>query len=111
MRTNGKIHGEKKKRICNEFDIEATFKTMNIQNPRLKIFLFKLQKSFLDNDLDSCDEIIRNREKELKGNRAKLTNPDYEPTDMDLRIFRRFDYRLSNAAAIINDIYQGEKQC
>ena len=100
-----------KNRICNEFDIEATFKTMNIQNPRLKIFLFKLQKSFLDNDLDSCDEIIRNREKELKGNRAKLTNSDYELTEMDSRIFRRFDYRLSNAAAIINDIYQGEKQC
>ena len=101
----------KKNKICKEFDVEVTFKTMNIQNPRLKIFLLKLKKSFLDDDLDSCDDIIRMRERELKGKRSKLTNPDYQLTEMDTRIFKRFDYRLANAAAIINDIYQGEKRC
>lgn len=100
-----------KTRICNNFDAETTFAAMNVQNPRLKIFLLKLQKAFLEDDLKSCDEIISKRERELKGNRAKLNNPDYEFTEMDARIFMRFDYRLGNAATIIHDIYAGEERC
>lgn len=102
---------EHKDKICSEFDVENTFTTMEIQNPRLKVFLLKLQKAFIDNDLEASDEIIRKREKELKGSRAKLSNPDYELTELDTRIFRRFDYRLGNAAKIIADIYAGEEQC
>ena len=103
-----KVWAEKNK-ICNDFDIESTFKTMDIQNPRLKMFLYKLQNAFRDTDLNSSDEIIKKREKELKGNRAKLNNPDYKADEYP--IFMRFDYRLRNAARIIKDIYDGATQC
>ena len=94
------------KRICNNFDIEELFKTMNIKNPKLKIFLIKLKDAFLKNDIEQADTLIRKREFSLKTNRAKLSKPDYK--DLEAGIFSKFDYRLSNAWTIIRDIRNGE---
>lgn len=94
------------KRICNNFDVEDLFKTMNIKNPKLKIFLIKLKEAFLKNDIEQADTLIRKREFSLKKNRAKLSKPDYK--DLEAGIFSKFDYRLSNAWTIIRDIRNGE---
>jgi len=94
------------KRICNNFDVEDLFKTMNIKNPKLKIFLIKLKEAFLKNDIEQADTLIRKREFSLKTNRAKLSKPDYK--DLSAGIFSKFDYRLSNAWTIIRDIRNGE---
>lgn len=94
------------KRICNNFDIDELFKTMNIKNPKLKIFLFKLKDSFLKDDIEQADLLIRKRELSLKTNRAKLSKPDYK--DLEAGIYSKFDYRLSNAWTVIRDIKNGE---
>ena len=94
------------KRICNNFDVEDLFKTMNIKNPKLKIFLIKLKEAFLKNDIEQADTLIRKREFSLKTNRAKLSKPDYK--DLEAGIFSKFDYRLSNAWTIIRDVRNGE---
>ena len=52
------------------------------------------------------DLLIRKRELSLKTNRAKLSKPDYK--DLEAGIYSKFDYRLSNAWAIIRDIKNGE---
>ena len=94
------------KKISNSFDIDDLFKTMNIKNPKLRIFLFKLKEAFLKDDIEQADFLIRKREFALKTNRAKLSKPDYK--DLEAGTYSKFDYRLSNAWAIIRDIRNGE---
>lgn len=94
-------------KICKVFDIENLFKTMNIFNPKLKVFLIKTKQAFLNNDIDEVDLLIRKRELNLKTSRAKLSKPDFK--DLKAGIYAKFDYRLSNAWRIINDIRNGEK--
>lgn len=94
------------KRICNSFDIDDLFKTMNIKNPKLRVFLFKLKEAFLKDDIEQADFLIRKRELALKTNRAKLSKPDYK--DLEAGTYSKFDYRLSNAWTIIRDIRNGE---
>ena len=79
---------------------------MNIKNPKLQIFLFKLKEAFLNDDIEQADFLIRRREFTLKTNRAKLSKPDYK--DLEAGTYSKFDYRLSNAWTIIRDIRNGE---
>lgn len=94
--------------ICKAFDIDSLFKTMNIINPKLKVFLTKIKQTFLNNDIEKVDLLIRKRELNLKTFRAKLSKPDFK--DMEAGIYAKFDYRLSNAWRIIDDIRNGEKK-
>lgn len=95
-------YSSKVKEICNNLDIDDLFGTMKIQNPKLKCFMTKLKKAFLENDIDGADEIIKEREFRLKTNRAKLSMPDYSAEKYPL--FSKFDYRFSNAKRLISDI-------
>lgn len=89
-------------------DIGAVFNELELHNPGTYLFLSKLQEAFKALDIDAADELIKKRERQLKGiNRAKL-NRTMEFDHSKWIGGGELDYRLSNARRIINDIYSGE---
>lgn len=77
-------------------------------NPRAKSFLSGIQTAFMASDIDMADELIRKRERSLKGAaRAKLSRT--KEFDHSKWVGGgMLDYRFSNARRIVNDIYAGE---
>ena len=54
-------------------DLSAVFNKLELHNPGTYLFLSKLQEAFKALDIDAADELIKKRERQLKGiNRAKL---------------------------------------
>ena len=89
-------------------DLSAVFNKLELHNPGTYLFLSKLQKAFKALDIDAADELIKKRERQLKGiNRAKL-NRTKEFDHSKWVGGGELDYRFSNARRIINDIYSGE---
>lgn len=89
-------------------DLSAVFNKLELHNPGTYLFLSKLQEAFKALDIDAADEIIKKRERQLKGiNRAKL-NRTKEFDHSKWVGGGELDYRFSNARRIINDIYSGE---
>ena len=89
-------------------DIGAVFNELELHNPGTYLFLSKLQEAFKALDIDAADELIKKRERQLKGiNRAKL-NRTKEFDHSKWVGGGELDYRFSNARRIINDIYSGE---
>lgn len=89
-------------------DLSAVFHELEIHNPGTYMFLSKLQEAFKALDIDAADELIKKRERQLKGiNRAKL-NRTKEFDHSKWVGGGELDYRFSNARRIINDIYSGE---
>lgn len=77
-------------------------------NPHLESFC----RSFLDtvnrNDLNAMDDLIVNRELQVKGPRAKLRKPGEYQYDPDRPIhFYTLDFRFNRANVIIQDILSG----
>jgi hypothetical protein len=69
-------------------------------------FLKQFQQS-LDN-ADELDNLIINREKELKGAaRAKLTNKELYPYNDNSVNLARLVYRLPNVQRLVRDIFEG----
>lgn len=89
-------------------DLDAVFKELELINPKTKMFLGSIQNAFMVSDIDLADELIRNRERHLKGgNRAKLSRT--KEFDHSKWVGGgELDYRFSNARRIVNDIYAGE---
>lgn len=89
-------------------DLKAVFEKLNLYNPGTFLFLGKLQEAFISKDISEVDDLIRRRERNLKGpGRAKLNRTK----EFDHSIWvggGELDYRFSNARRIINDIYHGE---
>lgn len=55
-------------------DLDAVFAELQLINPRAKSFLCGIQTAFMASDIDMADELIRKRERSLKGAaRAKLS--------------------------------------
>ena len=55
-------------------DLDAVFGELELINPRAKSFLCGIQAAFMASDIDMADELIRKRERSLKGTgRAKLS--------------------------------------
>ena len=55
-------------------DLDAVFGELQLINPRAKSFLSGIQTAFMASDIDMADELIRKRERSLKGAaRAKLS--------------------------------------
>ena len=75
---------------------------------RAKSFLCGIQAAFITLDIDMADELIRKRERSLKGAaRAKLSRT--KEFDHSKWVGGgMLDYRFSNARRIVNDIYAGE---
>lgn len=89
-------------------DLSAVFNELELHNPGTYLFLSKLQKAFKTLDIEAADELIKKRERQLKGiNRAKL-NRTKEFDHSKWVGGGELDYRFSNARRIINDIYFGE---
>ena len=89
-------------------DLSAVFNELELHNPGTYLFLSKLQEAFKALDIDAADELIKKRERQLKGiNRAKL-NRKKEFDHSKWVGGGELDYRFSNARRIINDIYSGE---
>ena len=89
-------------------DMDAVFGELELINPRAKSFLCGIQAAFMASDIDMADELIRKRERSLKGTgRAKLSRT--KEFDHSKWVGgRELDYRFSNARRILNDIYAGE---
>lgn len=89
-------------------DLSAVFHELELHNPGTYLFLSKLQEAFKALDIEAADELIKNRERRIKGiNRAKL-NRTKEFDHSKWIGGKELDYRFSNARRIINDIYSGE---
>ena len=98
----------KVKGMCEVLNIDELFKIMKIKNPKLELFLKNIKQAFLNNNIEKVDSLIKKREFDLKGNRAKLSKDDFK--DPEIGIYAKFDYRLKNAWKIIDDIRWGEKK-
>ena len=89
-------------------DLSAVFHELELHNPGTYLFLSKLQEAFKALDIDAADELVKKRERQLKGiNRAKL-NRTKEFDHSKWVGGGELDYRFSNARRMINDIYSGE---
>ena len=77
-------------------------------NPRAKSFLCGIQAAFITLDIDMADELIRKRERSLKGAaRAKLSRTkEFDHSKWVAVECSITDSR--NARRIVNDIYAGE---
>lgn len=89
-------------------DLNAVFSELKLLNPRTAGFLHGIQAAFMSSNVELTDELIRKRERSLKGaNRAKLSRT--KEFDQDKWIGGgELDYRFFNARGIVNDIYAGE---
>lgn len=90
-------------------DLEDVFSSLSIANFRLRRFLIRLIDAFSNGDFETADDVIINREIELKTrSRSKLVHREnYDP---DVWVGGGWlDYRFSDAKQIILDIYQGEE--
>lgn len=89
-------------------DLSAVFHELELHNPGTYLFLCKLQEAFQTLDIEAADELIKKRERQLKGiNRAKLSRTkEYDHSKWVGG--GELDYRFSNARRMINDIYSGE---
>lgn len=89
-------------------NLGAVFEELQLINPRAKSFLCGIQAAFMASDIDMADELIRKRERSLKGAaRAKLSRT--KEFDHSKWVGGGIlDYRFSNARRIVNDIYAGE---
>lgn len=88
--------------------VRPNIEQQNKINPRAKSFLCGIQAAFITLDIDMADELIRKRERSLKGAaRAKLSRT--KEFDHSKWVGGgMLDYRFSNARRIVNDIYAGE---
>lgn len=91
-------------------DLNAVFSELKLLNPQTAGFLHGIQAAFMSSNVELADELIRKRERSLKGaNRAKLGRT--KEFDHDKWIGGgELDYRFFNARGIVNDIYAGEAQ-
>lgn len=94
--------------LPSRLDLDAVFGEFQLINPRAKSFLCGIQAAFITLDIDMADELIRKRERSLKGAaRAKLSRT--KEFDHSKWVGGgMLDYRFSNARRIVNDIYAGE---
>jgi len=91
-------------------DLPAVFHELKLKNSLTFNFLDNIQKAFMENDIDTADELIRRRERNLKGvSRAKLSRT--KEFDHSKWVGGgKLDYRFSNARRIVNDIYAGKER-
>ncbi len=89
-------------------DLDSIYAGFRIRNTGLMRFLNGLQKAFFENDIEKADELIKKREKDIKGiSRAKLYNTEkYDPQSWVGG--ERLNYRFNSTKRIISDIYAGE---
>jgi hypothetical protein len=92
-------------------DINAIYNRLGITNPLLLRFLLTSQEQMKNGDIEGLKETIIKREVHLKGvSRAKTKHAGEFKTDAWFG-GKKLDYRFPDAQTIINDIFEGEKDC
>lgn len=92
-------------------DIYAIYSRFKIDNHLLLHFLITAQEQMKLRDIEGLKETIIKREVHLKGvSRAKTQHPIEWMPNMWIG-GKRLDYRFPDAQKIINDIFEGEKNC
>lgn len=87
----------------NLYDI---FSSLNVNNFKLKKFLFDCKEAMLKDDIDKLDEVVTNREISIKGKkRSKICNNEFEYEGWTG--IGKLQYRLRNGQNVIRDIYEG----
>ena len=89
-------------------DLEKIIQKLYLQrNPDLCVFLRRAQNAMLLSDEEELKNLIKKREKDLKGSRAKTLHPgEFKPNEWLGGEY--LDYRFSNAKTIIRDIFESE---
>lgn len=82
------------------------FSSLNINNIKLKKFLFDCKEAMLKGDIDKLDDVVTNREISIKGKkRSKICNNEFEYEGWTG--IGKLQYRLRNGQNVIRDIYEG----
>lgn len=90
-----------------DLDLTALFNNLHIRNNMLKRFLYECKDSMLDKDLDRLDQLIIQRERQLKGDaRSKLYNASDFTYESWVGI-NKLQYRMQITQTILNDIFTG----
>jgi hypothetical protein len=91
------------------YDPNEAIDFLRVNNYRLRRFLRQWHESYLSGDISAVDELIVQREIEIKSRqRAKLRNPSmYVYREGDGMRGGKLDYRFSNAKVILIDIFNG----
>ena len=92
-----------------DLDIRQMMNDLNVYDTMTRIFLETSKQFLLENRIAELDSLVIQREKSLKGQRAKLPRANEYGSDESVADYR-LDYRLNNARRIINDIFDAEKQ-
>ncbi|MCD8372539.1 MAG: DUF6361 family protein, partial [Clostridia bacterium] len=92
-------------------DIDNIYNSLKIRSPLLLKFLNDSKRYMLSGDIDSLKATIVAREVQLKGVSRAKTKHAGEFNSSDWYGGGRLDYRFGDAKTIINDIYEGEKNC
>ena len=87
-------------------NLEEIFIRLSVKNNNLKYFLRQYQS--LITDTPKLDDLIINREKQLKGSsRAKLVNDKlYSYKEQTINMYQ-LSYRMFNTQTIVKDIFEG----
>ena len=92
-----------------EYNPNEAMDFLGVNNYRLHKFLTRWHETFRTGDINAVDELIIEREIEIKSrDRAKLRNPSvYVYDDSHGMRGGKLDYRYSNAKVILEDIFSG----
>ena len=94
-----------------DIDIESIYHRLGITKPLLLRFLLTSQTQMRNGDIEGLKETIIKREVDLKGSSRAKTKHAGEFRQNSWFGGRKLDYRFPDAQTIINDIFEGEKNC
>lgn len=89
------------------YDLDRMFSVLQVKNMGQRKFLLDLRRAMTNRDYDQMDEIIRQREIQLKGKKRAKTE---DPANFNYKEWvgiRKLQYRLPNVQVIIRDIFEG----
>lgn len=107
-RGNWELYAKDLKRRS-EVDLKAVFNRLSIRNIKLRTFLIRAQEAAREGDIAALDEIIKNREVSLKGNKRAKINRVGEFNAQSWIGIDRLDYRFTPTRRIIRDIMNAEE--
>lgn len=91
-----------------EVDLKAIFKRLAIRNLELRLFLLRAQGAVREGNIDGLDDLIRNREIDIKESKRAKTNRVGEFKGQSWIGIDRLDYRYTPTKRVIRDIMNAE---
>lgn len=106
-RSNWELYSRDLKRRS-EVDLKAVFNRLAVRNLKLRSFLLRTQEAVRESDIAAVDELIKNQEIALKGEKRAKTNRIGEFKNQNWIGIDKLDYRYTPAKRIIRDIMNAE---